>query len=141
MTTRSTAHRRRVPRAGAVRRAQGGTAARGVIVAAGLVAAVALQLAGPRLQCHLADLVGIPSAAPVMAPASIAVLRLASATNPMHPCKVAVAIAGTAPARSSSPSTAGFDPMPLGHPAVVVVHPGTRRCKTTRSPSPTRRAT
>jgi len=69
---------------------------RGVIVATGLVAAVVLQLAGPRLQCRLADLVGIsamaPSAAPVMAPASTP-----SCANPMHPCKVAVATAGIAP--------------------------------------------
>jgi hypothetical protein len=67
-----------------------------VIVAAGLVAAVVLQLAGPRLQCRLSDLVGIdalaPSAAPVKAPASTP-----SCANPLHPCKVAATTAGFAP--------------------------------------------
>jgi len=70
---------------------------RGVIVAAGLVAAVVLQLAGPRMQCRLADLVGLPSAAPVMAPASTPGCGSPSGANPMHPCKVAIAIVGTAP--------------------------------------------
>ena len=70
---------------------------RGVIVATGLVAAVVLQLAGPRLQCRLADLVGIPSAAPAMAPASTPACGSPSGANPMHPCKVAVAIAAPAP--------------------------------------------
>ena len=74
---------------------------RGVIVAAGLVAAVVLQLAGPRLQCRLADLVGIPSAAPVMAPAPApapaASCGAPSGVNPMHPCKVTIASADKAP--------------------------------------------
>ena len=98
MTSRFIAHRRRAPRAGSVRGAQGGAAARGVIVATGIVAALVLQLAGPRLQCRLADLVGIPtSAAPVMAPASTPSCGSPSGANPMHPCKVAFAAAGTAP--------------------------------------------
>ena len=97
MNTRLTANRRRVPRSGAGRRAQGGAAVRGVVVAAGLVAAVALQLAGPRLQCRLADLVGVPNAAPVMAPASAPSCGWQSG-NGMHPCKVAtVAAAGAFP--------------------------------------------
>ena len=98
MTSRLTANRRRAPRAGAARRAQGGAAARGVIVATGIVAALVLQLAGPRLQCRFADLVGIPtSAAPMMAPASTPSCGSPSGANPMHPCKVALAAAGTAP--------------------------------------------
>ncbi len=97
MNPRSTTHRRHAPRVAVVRRVQRGTAARGAIVIAGLAAAVALQVAGPRLQCHLADLVGIPSAAPVMAPASSP--SCGSPTSPMHSCKVAtVASAGFAPA-------------------------------------------
>ena len=96
MNTRSTTNRRRVTRPVAVRRAQGGTAARGVVVATGIVAALVLQLAGPRLQCHLADLVGAPSAAPVMAPASTPSCGSPSGAYPMHPCKVA-ATAGNAP--------------------------------------------
>ena len=69
-----------------------------MIVAAGIVAALVLQLAGPRLQCRLADLVGIPtSTAPVMAPASTPSCGSPSGANPMHPCKVAFAAAGTAP--------------------------------------------
>ena len=64
MTPRLAANRRRFPRPGSVRRAQSGAAVRGVIVATGLVAAVVLQLAGPRLQCRLADLVGISAMAP-----------------------------------------------------------------------------
>ena len=98
MNTRLCANRPRVPRAGAVRRAQGGTAARGVIVAAGIVAALALQLAGSRLQCRLADLVGVPSAVPMAAPASTPSCGSPSGANPMHPCKVATAtFAATAP--------------------------------------------
>jgi hypothetical protein len=89
MNTRLTANRRRALRTGAGRRAQGGAVVRGVIVATGLVAAVVLQLAGPRLQCRLADLVGAPSAAPVMAPASTPSCGWPSGANPMHPCKVA----------------------------------------------------
>jgi hypothetical protein len=92
-----TANRRRAPRSGSVRRAQGGAAARGVIVATGLVAAIVLQLAGSRLECRLADLMGTPSAAPVTAPASTPGCGSPSGANPMHPCKVAIAIAGTAP--------------------------------------------
>jgi hypothetical protein len=97
MNTRHTADRRRALRIGAGRRAQGGAAMRGVIVATGLVAAVVLQLAGPRLQCRLADLVGVPTAAPVMAPASTPSCGTPSGANPMHPCKVATAAAGSAP--------------------------------------------
>ena len=93
MTTRPTTHRRRVLRAASVRLAQRGSAARGVIVAAGLVAAVALQLAGPRLQCRLADLVGLPSATAVpaaaRAPASMPSCGTPAADNSMRPCKVA----------------------------------------------------
>ena len=70
---------------------------RGFIVATGLVAAVALQLAGPRLQCHLAGIVGIsamaPSSAPAMAPASMPSCATPSGANPMHSCKVATATA------------------------------------------------
>ena len=100
MNLRPTATRRRAPRPGSVRRPQGGTAARGLIVATGIVAALVLQLAGPRLQCRLADLVGAPSAAPVMTPASTPSCGSPSGANPMHPCKVADATAasvGTAP--------------------------------------------
>ena len=101
MTTRQSANRRRVLRTGAGRRVQGGAVVRGVIVATGLVAAVVLQLAGPRLQCRLADLVGIPSsAAPVMAPASTPSCGSPSGTNamnPMHSCKVVIAAATPAP--------------------------------------------
>jgi len=66
-------------------------------VAAGLVGAVVLQLAGPRLQCRLADLVGTPGAAPAVAPASTPSCGASSDGNPVHPCKVAAATAGTAP--------------------------------------------
>ena len=72
---------------------------RGVIVASGLVAAVVLQLAGPRLQCRLADLVGVQGAAPVMAPASTPSCGSHAGTNALHSCKVAtLASAGFAPA-------------------------------------------
>ena len=98
MPPRLNANRRRAQRAASVRGAQGGAAARGVIVATAIVAALVLQLAGPRLQCRLADLVGIPtSAAPVMAPASTPSCGSPSGANPMHPCKVATAAFGTAP--------------------------------------------
>jgi hypothetical protein len=97
MNTRLTAHSRRALRVGAGRRAQAGAAMRGVIVATGLIAAVALQVAGPRLQCRLAGLVGIQSAAPVMAPASTPSCGSPSGANPMHPCKVVLATAGLAP--------------------------------------------
>jgi hypothetical protein len=101
MITRLDIHRRRFARQGSLRHAQGGAAARGVIVATALVAAVVLQLAGPRLQCRLADLMGLeakaPGAAPVMAPASTPSCGSASGTNAMHPCKVVIATAGTAP--------------------------------------------
>jgi len=97
MTTRPTSDRRRDSRPAGVRRLQGGTAARGMVVATGIVAALVLQLAGPRLQCHLADLVGAPSAAPVMMPASTPSCGSPSGANPMHPCKVATAAAGFAP--------------------------------------------
>ncbi len=98
MTPRHSSSRRRAPRAGSVRPAQRGSAARGLIVAAGLVAAVAMQLAGPRLQCRLADLVGAPAATPAMAPASMPSCGSSSDANAMHPCKVATAAAGIAPA-------------------------------------------
>ena len=101
MNTRLAINRRRSPRPGSVRHAQGGTAGRGVIVAVGLVAAVVLQLAGPRLQCRLAGLVGIsamaPSAAPAMAPAAMPSCGSPSGANAMHSCKVAAATAGFAP--------------------------------------------
>lgn len=101
MTTRLAAIRRRSPRPGPVRGAQSGTVVRGVIVAAGLVAAVMLQVAGSRLQCRLADLVGIgavaPIAAPVPAPGSTSSCGSPSGANPMHSCKVAVATTGIAP--------------------------------------------
>ena len=97
MKPRLTANRRRVSRIGSVRPAQGGTAARGVIVATGIVAALVLQLAGPRLQCRLADLVGAPSAAPAPAPASMPSCGTpASDADPMRPCKVAE-VASAAP--------------------------------------------
>jgi hypothetical protein len=101
MTPRLACHSRRFARPGSVRRAQGGAVVRGLIVATALVAAVALQLAGPRLQCRLADLVGIeavaPRAAPAMHPASTPSCGSPSGANPMHPCKVATATVGTAP--------------------------------------------
>ena len=97
MTARQTTLRRRASRSAWVRPAQRGSAVRGAIVAAGLVAAVALQLAGSRLQCRLADLVGTPVAAPAVAPASMPSCGSSSEGNSMHPCKVAVATAGTAP--------------------------------------------
>lgn len=103
MTLRFTDLRRRVSRAGSVRRLQRGSALRGAIVAAGLLAAVVLQLAGPRLQTRLADLMGAPGAAPAMAPAT-APASMPPCGSPsgdmpttMRPCKVAVASAGTAP--------------------------------------------
>ena len=97
MTPCNTPQRRRSPRRVSPRLVQVGTAARGVIVATGLVAAVALQLVGPRLQCRLADLVGLPSAAPAAAPASMPACGSPSSdANPMHPCKVAT-MASAAP--------------------------------------------
>jgi len=90
MNARSTPPRRRSPRRVSPRRVQRGTAARGVVVAVGLVAAVALQLAGPRLQCRLADLVGVPGAVPAAAPAPMPACGTAeSDAAPMRPCKVA----------------------------------------------------
>jgi len=79
------------------RRLQRGVAERGLVVAAGLVAAVALQLAGPRLQCRLADLVGTPAPVPVMTPAAMPSCGSPSGANSMHPCKVATAAFGFAP--------------------------------------------
>jgi hypothetical protein len=94
MNTLRNAHRRLATRAASARRAQAGVAGRGAVVLAGLVAAVALQVAGSRLQCRLADLVGI-GAAPVMAPAAMPSCGTPAGANPMHPCKVARAtIAG-----------------------------------------------
>ena len=72
------------------RRAQRGGAARGVLVATGLVAAVTLQLAGPQLQCRLASLVGIARIAPSAMPASVA------APMPVHGVKVAQVVAAAA---------------------------------------------
>jgi len=90
MNARITPPRRRSPRRVSPRRVQSGTAARGVVVAMGLVAAVALQLAGPRLQCRLADLVGVPSAVPAAAPAPLPPCGSPeSDAAPMRPCKVA----------------------------------------------------
>jgi hypothetical protein len=79
------------------RRAQRGGAARGVLVATGLAAAVVLQLAGPQLQCRLASLVGIARIAPSAQPAGMA------GPMPPHGVKVAQVVAaasrfGTAPA-------------------------------------------
>ncbi len=79
------------------RRAQRGGAARGVLVATGLAAAVGLQLAGPQLQCRLASLVGIAGIAPSAGPAHMA------APMPIHGYKVAQVVAaarcaGAAPA-------------------------------------------
>jgi hypothetical protein len=89
--------RRRTPRRVSLRRVQSGTAARGVVVAVGLVAAVVLQLAGPRLQCRLADLVGVPSAAPAVTPAPMPACGSSATDNAMRPCKVAtMAAADTA---------------------------------------------
>jgi hypothetical protein len=92
MNARITPPRPRTPRRVSPRRVQGGFAARGVVVAASLVAAVVLQLAGPRLQCRLADLVGVgvPSAVPAAAPAPMPACGTAeSDAAPMRPCKVA----------------------------------------------------
>ncbi len=98
MTTRTTTTlRRRALRGGPVRRAQRGSAVRGLVVATGLVAAIGLQLGGSRLQCHLAGIVGAPSAAPVVAPAATPSCGSPSGANPMRPCKVATATAGNAP--------------------------------------------
>ena len=97
MNARITPPRRRSPRRVSPRRVQAGAAARGVVVAVGLVAAVALQLAGPRLQCRLADLVGAPSAAPAPMPAPMPACGASSGDNAMRPCKVAtMAAADTA---------------------------------------------
>jgi hypothetical protein len=103
MNTFTASSPRRLPRHGSVRNGQRGAGLRGVIVATAIIGAVVLQLAGPRLQCQLADLVGIDALAPSAAPAAI--MRPASpscgspsAAFPMHPCKVASAIAaGLAP--------------------------------------------
>ena len=99
MNARITPPRPRTSRRVSPRRVQGGTAARGVVVAVGLVGAVALQLAGPRLQCRLADLVGAPSVAPTAAPAPMPMPPCGetSGDNAMRPCKVAtMAAADTA---------------------------------------------
>jgi len=98
MNARITLPRRRSPRRVWLRRVQCGTAARGLVVATGLVAAVVLQLAGSRLQCHLADLVGVPGAARAPAPASMPACGTPeSDAAPMRPCKVAtMAAADTA---------------------------------------------
>jgi hypothetical protein len=78
-----------------MRARQGGEAVCGVLVATAIVAAIALQVAGPRLQCRLADLVGITALAPSAVPAAAIA---PSPSYPMHPCKVAFATrSGTAP--------------------------------------------
>ena len=96
MTTASTPIRRRFQR---------GSVVRGAIVATALVGALGLQLAGPRLQCRLAAMVGIewvapgamPMAAPMPSPSSSS-CGSASGVYPAHPCKVATAaFSGTAP--------------------------------------------
>jgi hypothetical protein len=100
MNTPTPSNRRRRPRHGSVRRVQGGAALRGVVVATGIVAAVVLQLTGPRLQCGLADLVGVAGVIPAaaMLPASTPSCGWSSTAFPMHPCKVATAAAaGVAP--------------------------------------------
>jgi hypothetical protein len=99
MNARNTSSRPRWQRRVSLRRVQRGFAARGVVVAAGLVAAVVLQLAGPRLQCRLADLVGVgaPSAVPAAAPAPMPACGTAeSDAAPMRPCKVATMAAAAA---------------------------------------------
>ena len=97
MNARITPQRRRSSRRVSPRCVQCGTAARGLIVVTGLVGAIALQLAGPRLQCRLADLVGAPSAPPAAAPASMPSCGTPSSeADPMHPCKVAT-MASAAP--------------------------------------------
>jgi len=81
---------RRSPRRVSLRRVHCGSAARGLVVVTGLVAAVALQLAGSRLQCRLADLVGVPVAAPAPAPAAMPSCGTPQGNAaPMRPCKVA----------------------------------------------------
>ena len=87
------------------RRFQRGSVARGAIVATALVGALGLQLAGPRLQCRLAAMVGIewvaPGAMPMAAPTPSPSSSSCGSPSgfPAHPCKVAAAaFAGTAPA-------------------------------------------
>jgi hypothetical protein len=89
MNHRPTQHRRR---------AQRGGASRGVLVAAGFVAALGLQLAGPQLQCRLASLVGIARIAPSATPASMA------APMPIHGYKVAQVVASAAPRHCAAPA-------------------------------------
>jgi hypothetical protein len=79
------------------RRHQRGGAARGVLVATGLAAALGLQLAGPQLQCRLASLVGIARIAPSATPASMA------APMPVHGYKVAQVVAA-APCAALAPA-------------------------------------
>jgi hypothetical protein len=85
MNRLANAHRRRLAR---------GVASRGFVVAVALVGAVALQLAGPRLQCSLASLSGIARVAPAtpepMPPSSPSCGGTARGIA-MHPCKLAVA--------------------------------------------------
>ena len=90
MNARITPPRRRSPRRVSPRRVQRGTAARGLVVVTGLVAAVVLQLAGSRLQCHLADLVGAHGAAAAPASGSMPSCGTPESNSaPMRPCKVA----------------------------------------------------
>lgn len=77
-------------------RFQRGSIVRGAMVATALVGALGLQLAGPRLQCRLAALVGIawtaPEAMPMApTPASSMSAPCGSQSSGMssYPCKVA----------------------------------------------------
>ena len=74
------------------RRLARGVASRGFVVAVALVGAVALQLAGPRLQCRLASISGIARVAPAtpepMPPSPSCGNSRGVA---MHPCKLAAA--------------------------------------------------
>jgi hypothetical protein len=86
------------------RRFQRGSVVRGAVVMVAIVAALGLQLAGPRLQGRLAALAGIdwcpPAAMPAAAMPSTSTSSCGSPSTafPMHPCKVATATAaGIAP--------------------------------------------
>ena len=81
------------------RHAQRGALCRGVLVLLGIVAAVVLQVAGPRLQGGLAGLFGLQGLAP--APASASALP-----SPRHYVKVSevVAFAATATPTGALPA-------------------------------------
>jgi len=95
---------RRPQRRGLSSRARGGVS-NGMLVAAALVAALALQVAGPRLQGRLASLVGVqgiapasPMPMPMPMPASGAGCGGGAGAPASHPCKLANAGgAGRAP--------------------------------------------